>query len=175
MTRNQPVNQTPAAERIGGSSDCVAAMTALANGDLNGWSGLPERCTEKDVEKVLSPATIKANDSNPYSGPLGYAPTPAAPHGLTIHYNVGVVDYITVVTPLLKRPIQEMLGEPEDKIPSYLEGASEQWVYASLGLAFHMKVAGPGAHWLYVFGPTTTETYKTSLLGNVRTLRHKTP
>ena len=169
---NQPALSGPASEKNGGSSDCVAAMTALANGDLAGWRGLPEQCTQIDVEKVLSVATSKANESNPYSGPLGYAPTPAAPHGLTVHYSVGTVDHITVVAPQFKRPIQEMLGEPESKIPTYLEGSSEQWVYPGLGLAFHMKVHEPGVNWLYVFGPTTIETYKSSLLSRIRTLRH---
>jgi hypothetical protein len=169
---NQPATSGPASERTSGGSDCVAAMAALANGDLASWHRLPQRCTQGDVEKVLLLATSKANASNPYSGPLGYAPTPAAPHGLTVHYSVGTVDYITVVAPQFRQPIQEMLGEPEGKIQSYLEGSSEQWVYPCLGLAFHMKVEEPGVNWLYVFGPTTIETYKSSLLSRIRTLRH---
>src|SRR5215212_8872107 len=112
MTRNQPANQTPAAERTGGDSDCAAAMSALASGDLAGWRGLPGRCAEGDVGQALSPATDKANESDPYSGPLGYAPTTGAPHGLTAHYDAGVVEYITVVAPRLKRPVRETLGEP---------------------------------------------------------------
>lgn len=169
---NQPPTSGHGPDRTGAASDCAAAMAALANGELAGWRGLPERCTQDEVEKVLSAATSKANDLHPYSGPLGYAATPAAPHGLTVHYSAGTVDYITVVAPRFELPIPEMLGEPEAKIESYLEGSSEQWVYASLGLAFHMKVEEPGVNWLYVFGPTAIETYRTSLLGRVRTLRH---
>jgi hypothetical protein len=172
LTTNQAANDHPASRTARGSSDCVRAMSALANGDLEDWRGLPERCALEDVEKVLSAATSKVNDSKPYSGPLGYAPTPAAPHGLTVHYDAGIVDYITVVTPQFKQPIQEMLGEPEDKIQSSLEGSGEQWVYPGLGLAFHMKREESGVNWLYVFAPTTLETYRTSVLSQARTLRH---
>jgi hypothetical protein len=172
VNTNQGANSGAAAENIGGGSGCVAAMTALANGDFAAWRGLPKQCMQGDVEKVLSVATGKVNESNPYSGPLGYAPTPAAPHGITVHYSVGAVDYITVVAPQFRQPIQEQLGEPEGKIQSHLEGSREQWVYANLGLAFHMKAEGPGVNWLYVFGPNTLETYKHSLLSRMRTLRH---
>jgi len=173
MTKKKPANSGNIPGETSGCSDCVKAIDALANGDLDRWRGLPSACTRADVERVLSLVTREVNESNPYSGPLNYAPTPGAPNGLTVHYGVGAVDYITVVSPRLKRPIQEMLGEPEGKIQSNLEGASEQWVYPVLGLAFHMEFGEQGVNWLYVFGPTTLEVYKTSLLSRVRTLRHK--
>lgn len=173
MSKQKPVRSEPAPERTSESSHCAEAITALVNGALDGWRGLPDACTRADVENVLSLVSREVNESNPYSGPLNYAPTSGAPNGLTVHYGVGEVEYITVAGPLFKQPIQEMLGEPEGKIQSHLEGAGEQWVYPGLGLAFHMKFGEPGVSWLYVFGPTTLESYKTSLLSQVRTLRHK--
>ncbi|MGQ0571189.1 MAG: hypothetical protein ACT4P5_16935 [Armatimonadota bacterium] len=122
---------------------------------------------------MLSLATREANESSPYSGPIGYAPTPGAPNGLTVHYGVGTVEYITIAGPRLGQPIQDMLGEPEGKIQSYLQGSREQWVYPALGLACHMKAWEPGVNWLYVFGPTILEVYKKSLLSRARTLRHE--
>lgn len=173
MNKKKLVNSGPAPEQTSGGAHCPEAIAALANGDLNRWRGLPDGCTRADVEDVLLLVTNEANESCPYSGPLGYAPTPGAPNGLTIHYGVGTVDYITIVGPRFRQPIQDILGEPEAKIQSYLEGSHEQWVYPGLGLACHMKEWGPGVNWLYVFGPTTLEIYKTSLLSRVRTLRHK--
>lgn len=173
MIKKKQANNGSSPELTGGGAHCVEAIAALANGALDGWHGLPDACTRADVETVLSLVTRPVNESSPYSGPLNYAPTPGAPNGLTVHYGVGTVDYITIVGPRFRQPIQDILGEPEGKIQSHLEGASEQWVYSGLGLAFHMKALEPGVNWLYVFGPTTLEDYKTSLLSRVRTLRHK--
>jgi len=173
MIKKKPVNNGPRPEQTSGGAHCTETIAALANGDLNGWSGLTDACTRTDVENVLSLVTREANESSPYSGPLNYAPTSGAPNGLTVHYSVGTVEYITVVGPHFKQPIQEMLGEPEGKIQSNLEGASEQWVYPGLGLAFHMSFGEQGVNWLYVFGPTTMEVFKMSLLSRVHTIRHK--
>lgn len=173
MIKKNPANSGRAPARMSGDTRCVEAISALANGTLAGWRGVPDGCTRTDVEKVLSLVTREANESSPYSGPLTYAPTPGAANGLTVHYAVGAVEYITVVEPQFKQPIEEMLGEPEGRLPSHLEGASEQWVYPGLGLAFHMKSGEPGVSWLYVFRPTTLEGFRTSMLSRVRTLRHR--
>lgn len=173
MRKKKPASHGPVPEQTSDDALCPEAIAALANGDLNRWRGLPDGCTRADVEDMLSLVTSEANESSPYSGPLGYAPMPGAPSGLTVHYDVGTVDYITIVGPRFRQPIQDALGEPEGKVESYLEGSREQWVYASLGLACHMKEWEPGVNWLYVFSPTTLEVYKTSLLSRVRTLRHE--
>jgi hypothetical protein len=154
---------------------CVAAINALAGGSFDGWAGLPPRCTRAQVEEVLSVVEGDAASSGQGSGPRRYAPTPAAPHGLTVHYESGTVDHISVVEPRLERPVDAMLGEPEGRWPSGLEGSDEQWVYARLGLAFHMKSESSGVSRLFVFGPTTIEGYRTSALGRARTLRHQAP
>lgn len=173
MTEKQEDNK-PISGGTNRRSECVNAIDALANGDLDGWHGFGGACTRADVETVLAAVTTEVNESSPYSGPLNYAPTFGAPNGLTVHYGVGAVEYISVVEPKFKRTLQEMLGEPSGKIESYLEGASEQWVYPELGLSFHMKSDEQGVKWFYVFGPTTLEVYKTSPLARMRTLRHKT-
>jgi hypothetical protein len=173
MNDKKPANSGREPRQIIGGAQRGEALSALANGALNGWRGLPDECARADVENVLSRVTKEVNESSPYSGPLDYAPTPGAPNGLTVHYGVDAVEYITVVGPQFDQPIRGMLGEPEDKIQSHLEGSSEQWVYPGLGLAFHMKSGEPGVSWLFVFGPTTLEDYKTSLLSRVRTLRHR--
>lgn len=172
MSKKKSADSQPAPEQTSSGAYCIEAISALANGALDGWRGLPDGCTRADVDKVLSSVSSAVNKSTPYSGPLNYAPTPGAPNGLTVHYGVGDVEYITVVGPQFKQPIQEMLGEPEGKIQSHLEGASEQWVYPGLGLALHMNFGEPGVKWLYIFVPTTLEHYKTSQLSQVRTLRH---
>jgi hypothetical protein len=173
MTNKKPTKSRPKPEQTSGSSHCIDAITALANGDLSHWQGLSDRCTRADIEYVLSLITSEVNESNPYSGPLDYAPTPGAPSGLTVHYDVETVDYITIVGPLFRQPIQEILGAPEGKIQSSLQGSREQWVYPSLGLAFHMKEWESGVNRAYVFQPTTLELYKMSPISRVRTLRHK--
>jgi hypothetical protein len=154
---------------------CVAAISALAGGAFDGWAGLPTGCTRAQVEEVLSLVEEATASPDPGSGPRRYAPTPAAPHGLTVHYEAGTVDYISVVEPRLERPVDVMLGTPEGRWPSGLEGSDEQWVYARLGLAFHMTSESSGVSRLFVFGPTTIEGYRTSALGRARTLRHKAP
>jgi hypothetical protein len=154
---------------------CVEALTALADGALGRWHGLPDGCTRADVDQVFALVSRPTTQPGPYSGRLDYAPTPGAPNGLTVYYGAGAVDYITVVGPQFEQPVDVMLGEPEGRLRSDLEGAGEQWVYPRLGLALHMKSEPPGASWLYVFGPTTLDDYRTSPLGRVRTLRHKAP
>ena len=173
MNQKKPADSGPATDQTSDDANCAEAIAALANGDFNRWRGLPDGCTRADVEDMLSLVTCEANESSPYSGFLDYAPTPGAPSGLTVHYSVGTVDYTTIVGPRFRQPIQDVLGEPEGKIQSYLEGSREQWVYASLGLAFHMRAWEPGVNWLYVFRPTTLEVYKMSQLARASTLRHK--
>lgn len=167
-------NRVPAPER--GVTPCAEAIAVLADGDLGRWRGLPEACARAEVEDVLSLATGEANESGSFSGPMAgpvvYAPTPGAPHGLTVHYGADTVDHITIVRPRFRQPVQDALGEPGGRIRSYLEGSREQWVYPGLGLAFHTSASEPGVNWLYVFAPTRLEVYETSLLSRVRTLRH---
>src|SRR4051812_128949 len=120
MTRkNKPGHSGGSAkEAAGHGGRCREALAALANGNFKNWRGLPDRCTRADVEDVLSPVTTGVNKSKPYSGPLGYGPTPGAPNGLTVHYDAGTVDYVTIAGPQFEEPIEAILGEPEDKIES---------------------------------------------------------
>jgi hypothetical protein len=154
---------------------CVEAITGLANGVLGGWRGVPAGCTRADVEAVLLPVSAPINSSTPSSGPIRYAATAGAPYGLTVHYDADMVDYITVVAPHLERPADEVLGAPEGRLRSELEGASEQWVYPRLGLALHKKSESTDVSWLFVFAPTTLDEYQSSPLSRMRTRRHKVP
>jgi len=154
---------------------CVEAIAALANGVLGGWRGVPAGCKRADVEAVLSPISAPINPSIPGSGPIRYAATAGAPYGLTVHYDADTVDYITVVAPRLDRPADEVLGDPEGRLRSELEGASEQWVYPRLGLALHRKSESTEVSWLYAFAPTTLDEYQTSPLSRIRTRRHSVP
>lgn len=168
-------SEPPDSESAAGARDpvvCTEAIRALADGDLARWRGLPDGCSRKAVEGVLTLVTREVNESNPYSGPLGYAPTPGAPNGLTVSYASGTVDVITVAGPRLRQALKDVLGQPGEVLPSYLEGSRTQWVYPGLGLAFHMDVGERSVNWLYAFGPTTVEVYRTSLLSRARTLRH---
>ena len=173
MRGKKPIKSASTRASPGGRGRCTETIAALAEGRLNRWPGLPGGCTRIDVKLVLSPITSPANESSPYSGPIGYAPTAAAPNGLTVYYGIGMVDYIIIAGPLFSRPIQEMIGAPAAKIPSYLENSREQWIYPSLGLAFHMKAFEAGVNWLYVFHPTTLQAYEDGPLNRVRTSRHR--
>jgi hypothetical protein len=154
---------------------CLEAMTELASGVLTSWRGLPAGCTRADVEAVLAPVSHPINPSTPSSGPIRYAATAGAPFGLTVHYEADIVDYILVISPRLERPADEVLGAPEGRLRSELEGSSEQWVYARLGLALHWKSDSPHVSRLYAFVPTTLDEYRTSALSRVRTRRHEMP
>jgi hypothetical protein len=163
-------------ESAAGAGDtivCAEAIRALADGDLGRWQGLPNGCSRNDVEGVLTLVTTVVNESNHHSGLLGYAPTPGAPNGLSVSYERGAVDVITVAGPALKQNPKDVLGPPEEILPSFLEGSRSQCVYPGLGLAFHMDVDERNVNWLYAFGPTTGEVYRTSPLSQVRTLRHQ--
>jgi hypothetical protein len=90
---------------------------------------------------------------------------------MTVHYSAGQVEYVVVAVPELSPPVQEALGPPELQLPSYLEGAAEQWAYPGLGLSCHVAADGR-PNWLYAFGPTTVPGYLEGSLSQVRTLRH---
>jgi hypothetical protein len=147
-------------------------LVALADGDLRRWRGAAPGCERAVVDAVLTQTTRPVNDSAPYSGPLGYAATPGAPHGITVHFAEGVVEYISIAGPRLREPVPDVLGQPEGVLPSYLEGSTEQWAYPRTGLACHVR-AGGQVSWLYAFAPMSWQTYQDSSLTQVRTLRHR--
>jgi hypothetical protein len=175
IKRKKPVKSASTRGTPGGRTRCIETIAALTEGSFNRWLGLPDDCTRIDVEHVLLPMTSPDNESSQYTGPLDYAPTALAPNGLTVYYDVGMVDYIIIGRPRFPRPFLEMLGEPAAKLPSYLENSREQWIYPGQGLALHMMVFEPGVNWLYVFHPTTLQAYEDGPLSRVRTLRHRIP
>jgi hypothetical protein len=173
MTADVPPDderRTPAAAAAAG---CGRELSVLAHGDLRGWRGLGPDCARSQVDQVLSQVAAEVNESRPYSGPLEYAPTPGAPHGLTVNYAEGLVEYIIVPAPTITPPVQDALGEPDLTLPSYLEGSREQWAYPRQGLACHMTPGGADVNCLYAFVPMSAQDYQNSLLSRVRTLRHR--
>lgn len=152
------------------AKDCENAIRALAAGRIERWQGLPEGCTRADVERALSYVPPAAGASVA-QGSFEYPPTSGAPHGVDLEYADDEVLYVVIVDPKIPSA-EQTLGRPDGVIPSRLEGAKEQWVYASRGLSVHMDRWEPGVVRLYAFAPTTLEEFQDSALSQVKTRRY---
>lgn len=123
------------------SADAVAALRALAAGDLAGWHGLPAGLDDAALASALGPGGEET------SGLLGglpaahrtYPPSAGAPFGVKAWFDGEDAVALEIREPPLIAPLDEQLGAPEAEAPSRLGSSYRQQVYGSRGLALHVS------------------------------------
>ena len=66
---------------------------------------------------------------------------------------------VQLLYPKLSQPIATLLGAPDTKAPSQLSSGWEQWIYASRGIAAHVKPATSEVITLFAFQPTSVAAF----------------
>lgn len=150
-----------------------AAVTALADGRLAGWHGLPPDLDDRALEAALGPGGEEV------SAMLGglpavnrtYPPGAGAPFGVKAWFEGAHVIALEIREPPLRDPIESQLGAPEAEAPSGLGPGYRVHVYGARGLALHVSAVTGEVRRLYAFAASSAEDHLASPLGRVRERR----
>jgi hypothetical protein len=152
----------------------------LVDGDIAGWSGLPEGCTHADLSQVLAGGESEGNGR--LSGfPAHFRMYQAEKQTELIQTwfdTRGRVFLVTFSNPQLSETHQEILralGEPEAKLEPGVgfHADAHQWIYAARGLTLFVREHLDEIARVAVYRPTTASYYENYLGGHDR--RHYLP
>jgi hypothetical protein len=134
---------------------CVDRLSALASSRLSDYQGLP-RCGRVDAEASLGGSGAEPSRFEQFGEYRVYR---HASGSFFVWFLADDIRVIQVVSPHLRQPLIQVLGEPEDKIPSRLSTDWEQWVYARRGLSAHVKRGTGEPMTFFAFRPTTAQEF----------------
>ena len=159
---------------------CVTALQALANGELDGWHGLPESCGRDEVEEALGPSATGPDGVGHLEGGAvafrDYPPTAFSPAGITVWWkSEDEVAILQMNEPALTETHVVELGVPEKIVESGLHFIARQLVYASRGLTLHIVEKPFRPLRLYAYGATSAEEFLRSAFSRVEVRRHLRP
>ncbi|HEX4461418.1 MAG TPA: hypothetical protein VIA18_25735 [Polyangia bacterium] len=133
---------------------CRDALVALARADLAAFR--LGSCGRVDAERALG----SSGDQPSHFEQFGeYRVYTYAGNSILVWLLADNVRVIQLLYPKLSQPITTLLGTPEAKAPSQLSSAWEQWIYASRGLAAHVKPATGEVVTLFAFPPTSVAAF----------------
>ncbi len=160
------------------SSPCLAALNAFAQKEFAEWRGLPFSCTMSDALQAFAP-----QDEWIGAGKLGSAAVaanyrffvvPSYPAPVRVWFDDSVIHLVDVEGPiedLTFQALSERLGGQAVKLDSYfgvVKVDEGEWVYADRGIAFSGDTGRREIYHLWVFAPTTAESYRQHLRMDLR-------
>ena len=142
------------------------AFRRLAEGDLEGWKGLPSECGPSDLAAVFSGGDSAGNGllSN-YPTKFRVYQVPEQSEVIQIWFEENDhVSLITIVAPTIKGDVRALLdsfGPPEKRLE---QGAgyhadAHQWIYASRGITFFVREHSNEIARVAVYQPTSVAHY----------------
>jgi hypothetical protein len=134
---------------------CTAGLSALADGQLEGFAGLG-KCGRVDAEAALGSSGEGPSKFEQFGEYRVY------PHGagsVLVWFLADDIRVLQLIYPKLKKPLKSALGEPEAKIESALSTDWDQWVYASKGLTAHVERTTGKVSALFAYRPTTVDAF----------------
>jgi hypothetical protein len=133
---------------------CRDALVALARADLAAFR--LGNCGRVDAERALG----SSGDQPSHFEQFGeYRVYTYAGNSILVWLLADNIRVIQLLYPKLSQPITTLLGAPDAKAPSQLSSAWEQWIYASRGLAAHVKPATGEVVTLFAFPPTSVAAF----------------
>lgn len=153
--------------------DDVAAVAALAAGDLAAWHGLPAALDGERLEDALGPGGEET------SGMLGgeaatyrtYPPAEGAPFGVRAWFAGSAVVALEIREPPLREPLEHQLGGADLTAASGLGPSYDQHVYGARGLALHVGRRNGLVRMLYAFASADPEQFLAGPIGQVEVRR----
>lgn len=147
-------------------SECEIAFRRLAEGDFEGWTGLPSECGPSDLAAIFSGGEGEGNGllSN-YPTKFRVYQSPEQSEVIQAWFDENDhVSLITMVAPTLKGNVQELLnsfGPPEKRLE---QGAgyhadAHQWIYAGRGITFFVREHSNEFARVAVYPPTSVAQY----------------
>ncbi len=133
---------------------CVDALTALARADLAAFR--LGTCGRIDAERAFGSSGEQASRFEQFGEYRVYT---VGGHGILVWLLADNIRVMQLLYPKLTQPIATLLGPPDAKAPSQLSSAWEQWIYASRGLAAHVKPATGEVVTLFAFPPTSVAAF----------------
>jgi hypothetical protein len=153
--------------------DDIAAVKALAAGDLAGWHGLPAGLGDATLAAALGAGGEEV--SSQLGGlPAVYRTYPAAAgvqSGVMAWFEGEDAVALEIRDPPLTAPPDEQLGAPEAEAPSGLGTSYRQQVYGTRGLALHVSGVTDEVRRLYAFAAGDADEFLASPLGRVEERR----
>jgi hypothetical protein len=151
----------------------VAALRALAGGDLAAFTGLPAGLSTVAVADALGPPGEEE------AGRIGgqpatfrvFPPAAGAPFGVKGWLLGDEVWLLEVREPPLRAPLEQQLGEPEATAPSGLGTSYEQRVYGARGMLLHVSRVTGEVRRLYAFAPASADEILAGPVGRVEERR----
>jgi hypothetical protein len=157
----------------------TAALRALARGAYADWHGLPAGLPRAVLDEALGGPDTAQDQSGRLAGMPAtyriYPPAEGAPFGVQAWFAGDVVATLEIREPPLTAPLDELLGEPDTRVPSGLGGSYTQWVYAGRGLAVHVNRISGQALRLYAFPACPVDTFLAHPLSRVERRRIPRP
>jgi hypothetical protein len=133
---------------------CRDALAALARADLAAFR--LGSCGRVDAERAFGSSGDQPSRFEQFGEYRVYT------HGgdsILVWFLADNIRVMQLLYPKLSQPIATLLGAPDTKAPSQLSSAWEQWIYASRGLAAHVKPATGEVITLFAFQPTSVAAF----------------
>lgn len=151
----------------------LAALKALAAGDLAAWTGLPVGLSSDDVAEALGPPGDE--EAGRVGGELAtfrvFPPAAGAPFGVKAWLAGDDVWLLEIREPPVTAPLDQQLGEPDASAPSGLGTSYEQRVYGARGLLLHVSQVTGEVRRLYAFAPASAAEVLAAPVGRVEQRR----
>lgn len=151
-------------------ASCVEALTAIADGDLSRWRGLPA-CSRADVAAALGGRADDPSRPGEFGYSTLYAARGAAPYGVTVWFDGDRAMLVQINLPALAKSVGDQLGAPEATADSRLGELIEQRVFASRGLTAHVQEWDGKAIRIYGYAPMTAQAFLASPWATVSNIK----
>ena len=133
---------------------CREALVALAHADLAAFH--LGSCGRVDAERAFGSSGEQASRFEQFGEYRVYT---VGGGSILVWFLADDIRVMQLLYPKLSQPIATLLGAPDAKAPSQLASGWEQWIYASRGLAAHVKPATGEVITLFAFQPTSVAAF----------------
>jgi hypothetical protein len=130
---------------------CRDALAALARADVAAFR--LGTCGRIDAERAFGSSGDQPSRFEQFGEYRVY--TAGGGNSILVWFLADNIRVIQLLYPKLPQPIATLFGRPDAKAPSRLSSAWEQWIYASRGIAAHVKPATGEVVVLFAFQPTS--------------------
>jgi len=133
---------------------CRDALGALAHADLAAFR--LGSCGRVDAERAFGSSGPEPSRFEQFGEYRVYT---VGGNSILVWFLADNIRVMQLLYPKLSQPIATLLGAPDAKAPSQLSSAWEQWIYASRGIAAHVKPATGEVITLFAFQPTSAAAF----------------